>query len=99
MTGSTLMFERAPFPGSYRVNVTASGDNVFESGNNWRVLDIEVTGEAPAEDFFVTTWNITEANQRITIPVQPGHPARLRHQLGRRRHRAERDRRRHPHLR
>ena len=28
---------------SYRVNVTASGSNVFESGNNWRILNVTVT--------------------------------------------------------
>ena len=32
-------------PGEYSINVTASGDNVFESDNNWRVLEIEVTGQ------------------------------------------------------
>ena len=30
---------------SYRVNVTASGSNVFESGNNWKLLEIKVTGQ------------------------------------------------------
>ena len=30
---------------SYRVNVTASGSNVFESGNNWRLLEIKVTDQ------------------------------------------------------
>ena len=30
---------------SYMVNVTASGSNVFESGNNWRLLEIKVTGQ------------------------------------------------------
>ncbi len=29
---------------SYMVNVTASGSNVFEDGNNWRLLEIKVTG-------------------------------------------------------
>ena len=28
---------------SYTVNITASGDDVFENGNNWRMLDITVT--------------------------------------------------------
>ena len=28
---------------SYRVNVTASGSNVFEDGNNWRVLAVSVS--------------------------------------------------------
>ena len=30
---------------SYMVNVTASGSNVFEDGNNWRLLEIKVTGQ------------------------------------------------------
>ena len=30
---------------SYMVNVTASGSNVFENGNNWRLLEIKVTGQ------------------------------------------------------
>ena len=46
MTGSTLMFKTATYAGSYTVNVTASGSSVFESGNNWRMLDVTVTGQA-----------------------------------------------------
>ena len=42
VTGSTLMFRSPPDPGSYRANVTASG-SVFESGNNWRVLEVTVS--------------------------------------------------------
>ena len=30
---------------SYTVNVTASGSNVFEDGNNWRLLEIKVTDQ------------------------------------------------------
>ena len=30
---------------SYMVNVTASGSNVFEDGNNWRLLEIKVTDQ------------------------------------------------------
>ena len=30
---------------SYTVIVTASGSNVFEDGNNWRLLEIKVTGQ------------------------------------------------------
>ena len=44
MTGSTLMFKAAPPVGSRNANVTASGGSVFEDGNNWRVLEITVTG-------------------------------------------------------
>ena len=45
MTGSALMFRDTPGPGSYTVNVTASGDTVFGDGNNWLLLDIGVTGQ------------------------------------------------------
>ena len=34
---------------SYRVNVTASGSNVFEDGNNWRTLVVRVTGDNNAD--------------------------------------------------
>ena len=43
MTADTLAFKIAPPVGSYKVNVTASGSNVFENRNNWRVLDVMVT--------------------------------------------------------
>ena len=46
ITGSnTLMFKSAQSAGTYIVNVTASGTNVFENGNNWRLLEIRVTGQ------------------------------------------------------
>ena len=47
MRGSTLAFKAAPVKGSYQANVTASGTDVFESGNNWRVLDITVPDSSP----------------------------------------------------
>ena len=47
MRGSTLAFKAAPVKGSYQANVTASGTDVFESGNNWRVLDITVPDSPP----------------------------------------------------
>ena len=55
----------------YSVNVTASGESVFEDGNNWRLLEIKVTGQItdttlPA-DAFVTTWKTESADQSITI--------------------------------
>ena len=46
MTGSTLAFKSAPNAGSYTVKVTASGNNVFENGNNWRMLEITVHDSA-----------------------------------------------------
>ena len=33
----------------YSINVTASGTNVFESGNNWRVLVVRVSGDNNAD--------------------------------------------------
>ncbi len=42
MTGSTLAFKSTPDVGLYTVIVTASGNNVFENGNNWRMLEITV---------------------------------------------------------
>ena len=57
----------------YSVNVTASGGSVFESGNNWRLLEIKVTDQTtdttlPA-DAFITTWRTTTADESITLPI------------------------------
>ena len=46
MTGSTLAFKSAPNADSYTVKVTASGNDVFENGNNWRILEITVHDSA-----------------------------------------------------
>ena len=43
MTGGALMFEAAPDAGQYSVNITASGDDVFGTGNH-RVYNVTVTG-------------------------------------------------------
>ena len=42
MRGSTLAFKSTPDAGSYTANVTASGNGIFENGNNWRMLEITV---------------------------------------------------------
>ena len=42
MRGSTLAFRNAPDVGSYTANVRASGNGIFENGNNWRTLEITV---------------------------------------------------------
>ena len=60
-------------PGEYSINVTASGGSVFESDNNWRLLEIKVTGQTtdttlPA-DAFATTWRTTTADESITLPI------------------------------
>ena len=60
MTSTTSMQQ-------YSINVTASGDAVFESDNNWRLLEIEVTD--PVENHFVTTWKTIAPNESITIPA------------------------------
>ena len=46
VSGSTLKFKGAPEAGQYEANVTASGSDVFEDGNNWKVLEVTVTGES-----------------------------------------------------
>ena len=73
MTGSTLAFKGAPDPGDYVVNVTASGPGVFESGNNWRVLNVTVTGQdggTSPDGAFVTTWDPTSSPYTISIPLE-----------------------------
>ena len=45
MAGSDLTFKATPSAGNYKVNVTASGSNVFENGNNWHTLTVMVTGQ------------------------------------------------------
>ena len=47
MSGFTLAFRSTPSAGTYQANVTASGNDVFENGNNWRVLDITVPDSPP----------------------------------------------------
>ena len=42
---NTLMFKSAQSAGTYNVVVTASGTDVFEDGNNWRLLEIRVTDQ------------------------------------------------------
>ena len=56
---------------SYRVNVTASGSNVFESGNNWRLLEITVrdstnTDSAPPA-FVSSILDMATGNLTITF--------------------------------
>ena len=46
MRGSTLAFRSTPDVGSYTVKVTASGNSIFENGNNWRMLEITVRSSA-----------------------------------------------------
>ena len=46
MRGSTLAFRSTPDVGSYTVKVTASGNGIFENGNNWRMLEITVRSSA-----------------------------------------------------
>ena len=73
MTGNTLAFKGAPDPGDYMVSVTASGPDVFESGNNWRVLNVTVTGQdggTSPDGAFVTTWDPTSSPYTISIPLK-----------------------------
>ncbi len=68
---STLAFKAAPGNGAHTVTVTATGDNVFEDGNNRRMVRVTVSGasDAPPAHAFVTTWETTAANPQITLPV------------------------------
>ena len=54
---------------SYTVNITASGNDVFESGNNWRVFEITAPEVRDPTVDFITTWRTGSANQIVTIPV------------------------------
>ena len=68
VSGSLLNMTSAdPGRASYRVNITASGDRVFENGNNWRMADIAV--KAGGSRPFITTWQTDTADESITIPV------------------------------
>ena len=67
-----LMLKSVPPAGTYNVNVTASGVDFFEDGDNWRLLEIIVMTVDPenlVENRFVTTWKTTSANESITIPA------------------------------
>ena len=72
---NTLMFKSTPSAGTYNVTVTASGTNVFESGNHWRLLEIEVTGQTTdttpslIAGAFVTTWRTATDSDEITLPL------------------------------
>ena len=67
ITGTdTLIFEATPSARGYAVNVTASGDDVFEGENNWRMLEITVTGETADTTLPTITLNGTNPD---TVPV------------------------------
>ena len=48
VNGNELNMTSVEAKSAYEVNVTASGTDVFENGNNWRMLDVTVTGQANA---------------------------------------------------
>ena len=58
-------------PGEYSINVTASGTNVFESGNNWRVLEIDVTGQT-TDTTPPTVTSLTTSEQSPTNSADAG---------------------------
>ena len=60
VTGTgTLVFLAAPSPGAHTVNVTASGGSVFEDGNNWRLLEVEVVDRPTPVSATLYTGNAT----------------------------------------
>ena len=44
VSGNELNMTSVGTGSAYEVNVTAAGTNVFEDGNNWRMVDVTVTG-------------------------------------------------------
>ena len=46
VSGNGINMTAVQTKSAYGVNVTASGADVFENGNNWRMLDVTVTGQA-----------------------------------------------------
>ena len=71
VNGNQINMTSVEAKSAYKVNVTASGPSVFENGNNWRVLDVTVTGTSslPAGTF-VTTWDATTSPRTVSIPVE-----------------------------
>ncbi len=53
---------------SYRVNVTASGEATFGSGDHWRMVDVYMLGKPPSPGSFATTWRV-HSGDSITIPA------------------------------
>ena len=45
VSGNEINMTAVQTKSAYGVNVTASGADVFENGNNWRMLDVTVTGQ------------------------------------------------------
>ena len=59
---------------TYMVTIAATGDLVFEDGNNRRTVEVVLEGipdaqQAPGQIPFITTWKTDAANQTITIPL------------------------------
>ncbi len=52
---------------SYTVNITASGQHVFEGENNWREVSVMLIGSHDP-DAFVTTWKTGSNDESVTIP-------------------------------
>ena len=66
MSGTGLRMENVTAgQNSYAVNVTATGQRVFEDGNNWRIIPVMLVSGAD----FITTWQATDDDKTITIPV------------------------------
>ena len=67
----TLAFKAVPTSnGLHQVNVTATGDSVFEDDNNHRMIQVTVSGIQIDDSSFLTTWKTSSTNQEIRIPVE-----------------------------
>ena len=64
-----------PAKATYIVNITATGLNVFENGNNWRAFKVTVNGDVdpPAPTLSTTTTSPTNS-AFITVTVDFGEP-------------------------
>ena len=60
---------------AYQVTISATGDRIFEDGNNRRTIqvtleDVPDAQRAPGQLPFITTWRTDTANQTIAIPLR-----------------------------
>ena len=64
-----------PAKATYIVNITATGSNVFENGNNWRAFEVTVNGDVvlPAPSLATDSPSPTNAAS-VTVTVDFGEP-------------------------
>ena len=71
--GNQLNMTSAEAKSSYTVNVTASGSNVFENDNNWKIVTITVTEDTvPPEPVLTTDAAMPTGADSVTVSVDFG---------------------------